>query len=74
LGASIQGDYYDAIVLAVAHREFRELGVAGIRRWVGQGGARVVSLEVRAAEGRGGFAVVRMVCLAHHKKGNPKTP
>jgi UDP-N-acetyl-D-galactosamine dehydrogenase len=24
---------YDAIVLAVAHREFRELGAAGIRQW-----------------------------------------
>lgn len=24
---------YDAVILAVAHREFRELGVDGIRAW-----------------------------------------
>ena len=26
-------EHYDAIVLAVAHKEFRELGAAGIRQW-----------------------------------------
>ena len=31
-------DTYDAIVLAVAHRQYRELGAAAILAWLKEGG------------------------------------
>jgi UDP-N-acetyl-D-galactosamine dehydrogenase len=41
---------YDAVVLAVGHREFAELGAAGIRRWCRNGG---VLFDVKSVLPRG---------------------